>query len=83
MFGINPEVHDLIFAIGAAILFLAMIPAVLKKAILPLSTCFTTGGVLFIFTLNYMTMTYWYATVVEMLNVACWVYLYVIARRAT
>jgi hypothetical protein len=82
MFAISPQVHDLIFAIGAFILFLAMIPAVVKKAILPLSTCSLTGGVLAIFTLNYFTMSYWYATVVEFGNVACWAYLSAIAWRA-
>lgn len=81
MFGISAQLHDTVFAIGAFILFLALIPAVLKKAILPLSTCYLTGGVLFIFTLNYLTMRYWYATVVEFANVVCWAYLFLIAWR--
>lgn len=76
MFDISAQVHDLIFAIGAAILFLAMLPAVWKKSIMPSSTCWITGGVLLIFTLNYVSMKYWYAMVVEAGNVACWFYLF-------
>lgn len=79
MFGIPTEVHDLIFAVGALVLFLALVPAVIKKSVLPYSTCYITGGVLFIFSLNYFTMEYWYAVVVEALNVACWAYLLWIA----
>jgi hypothetical protein len=52
-----------------------MIPTVIKKVVMPISTCFLTGSVLLIFTLNYLTMTYWYATAVEAGNVACWAYL--------
>ena len=74
--------HDSIFAVGAFILFLALFPCVIRKTVLPMSTILTTGGVLFVFTLNYASMHYWYATVVEALNVICWVILYRIARKA-
>jgi hypothetical protein len=76
---ISSQLHDAIFAVGSLVLFLALIPAVLKKSILPISTCWVTGSVLFVFTLNYLTMNYWYATVVEGLNVVCWAYLFAIA----
>lgn len=79
MFDISQPVHDTIFAAGAFVLWLALIPAVIRRSILPLSTCYLTGGVLFIFTLNYLTMEFWYATVVETANVAAWAYLFAIA----
>lgn len=82
MLGISPQLHDLIFSIGALILFFALIPAVIHKSILPLSTCYITGGVLFIFALNYLTMKYWYATVVEAANVTAWTILFFRAWRA-
>lgn len=69
------KIHDFVFASGALILFLAMIPAVARKAVIPLSTCLTTGAVLLVFTINYVTMSYWYAAVVEAGNVLCWGYL--------
>lgn len=64
--------HDAVFAVGAFVLFLAMLPAVWRRAVLPLSTVITTGGVLTIFSLNYLTMHYWYASAVEAANVVCW-----------
>ena len=80
--GITPQEHDLVFAVGAFVLFVAMLPAVWKRAVLPLSTCAVTGGVLFVFVLNYLTMRYWYAVVVEFGNVACWAFLAWLAVRA-
>lgn len=69
------KIHDLIFAVGSMVLLLAMVPAVLRKAVIPISTCLTTGGVLAVFVINYVTMGYWYAAVVEAGNVLCWGYL--------
>lgn len=79
--GISQQLHDAVFAVGSFVLFFALLPAVYKKAIIPLSTCWVTGGVLFVFMLNYLTMKYWYATVVELSNVLAWAYLFVISWR--
>jgi hypothetical protein len=57
------------------VLLVAMLPAVVRRSVLPLSTCAVTGCVLLVFTLNYASLGYWYACVVEGLNVACWAWL--------
>lgn len=82
IFHVSTQVHDLVFAIGSAVLLLAMLPAVWKKALIPASTCWITGSVLLVFGLNYLSMKYWYAMVVEAGNVACWAYLFWIAKRS-
>lgn len=69
------SIHDLIFAVGAAVLLGAMLPAVRKRAQVPLSTCVVTGGVLALFVANYVSMRYWYAATVEFGNVLCWAWL--------
>jgi hypothetical protein len=79
---VSARLHDLIFAVGAAVLFLAMLPAVWRRAVMPLSTCVVTGAVVFAFALNYATMAYWYATAMEFGNFACWAYLLWVALRA-
>jgi hypothetical protein len=79
MLGISQQLHDTIFAVGAFVLLLALLPAVVKKTVLPLSTIWITGGVLFVFALNYLTMRFWYAMAVEAGNVLAWAYLFTIA----
>jgi hypothetical protein len=78
---VSASLHDTIFATGALILFLAILPAVVRKVVMPLSTICISGGVIFVFALNYASMHYVYATVVEALNVISWVYLLRIALR--
>lgn len=79
---ISTHLHDAIFAVGAAVLLLAMLPAVWRRAVMPLSTCVVTGTVVFVLVLNYATMAYWYATAMEAGNCACWAYLLSVAMRA-
>lgn len=75
------SVHDLVFAAGSAVLLAAIVPAVVRRTVLPRSTCLVTGGVLVVFSVNYLTMRYWYAMTVEGLNAACWTCLTVRAFR--
>lgn len=72
MFGISQQAHDLIFSIGAFVLLIGLLPQIVKGTILPLSSCILTGGILLIFTLNYLTMEYWYVMFVEAANVVGW-----------
>jgi hypothetical protein len=72
---VSQQGHDVIFSIGAAILAVAMLPAVRARALMPAKTCAVTGGVLAVFVLNYTDMHFWYAMTVESLNVAAWSYL--------
>ena len=46
---------------------------------MPFGTIYITGGVVFVFALNYATMGYVYAMVVEALNVLSWAYLLKVA----
>src|ERR1035437_3609904 len=78
----SAQFHDTVFAVGSLILFLAMLPACWRRAVLPLSTCVITGAVLFVFVLNFASMNYPYALVVEAGNVVCWVFLACVGQRA-
>lgn len=68
----STSIHDAIFAVGALVLLVAMLPAVIQGAIIPFSTCLITGSVLLVFSINYATINYWYAAIVEAGNVVCW-----------
>lgn len=76
------NLHDLVFAVGSAVLLAALVPAVARRTVLPLATCALTGGVLAVFAVNYLTLGYWYALGVESANAACWLYLSALAWRA-
>jgi hypothetical protein len=75
MFGISPQVHDLVFSIGALVLLWGLIPQIMSRVILPVKSCIAIGGTLLVFSLNYLTMEYWYVMVVEFLNVVGWIIL--------
>lgn len=49
-----------------------LLPQITKRVILPIESCIAIGGTLLVFTLNYLTMEYWYVMVVEALNVLGW-----------
>jgi hypothetical protein len=74
--------HDLIFAVGIAVLFVALVPAVYQRSTLPRSTCLVTAAVVLVFVANYATMGYWYATALEYGNLVCWAYLLWVAASA-
>ena len=75
MLGITANEHDLVFAVGSLVLTAAILPAVWRRSVLPVSTCAVTGGVIFVFVLNYLTMRYWFAFTVELVQVGLWVFL--------
>ena len=79
----SAHLHDLIFAAASAVLLLAMLPAVLRAVLLPLSTCIITGGGVFVLAINYATMGYWYAMAIAVANATCWAYLFSVALRST
>jgi hypothetical protein len=78
----SAHTHDVIFATGAMVLLLAMLPAVWRKTVMPPSTCVITGVVMLVFVVNYATMAYWYATAMEAGDLACWSYLLWLAGRS-
>lgn len=60
-------------------LFLGLIPQIVNHVILPVKSCIVIGGTLFVFTLNYLTMEYWYVMTVQVLSVLGWA---ILLRRA-
>jgi hypothetical protein len=66
------SVHDLIFAVGAGVILVSMLPAMKHKSQLPYGTIIPTGVVILIFAVNYGSMHFWYAAGVEAANVVCW-----------
>jgi hypothetical protein len=79
---VSAHLHDLIFAVASAVLLVAMLPAVRRRSLMPVSTCMVTGSVVLVLSLNYATMAYWYATAVEFANASCWAFLLCVALRA-
>lgn len=79
MFGISPQVHDLVFSIGALVLLWGLLPQIMNRVIIPIKSCVAIGGTLLVFTLNYLTMEYWYVMAVEAMNVLGWT---ILLRRA-
>ncbi len=75
------NIHDLIFSAGSLVLFLALLPALYHKTVMPISTTSLTGAVLFVFTLNYWSLHFWYATIVSALGVFAWAYLFLLSLR--
>lgn len=69
------QLHDLVFAVGSAILLVGLLPAVKHRSRLPSSTSLSVTIVLACFTANYATMGYWFAFAVEAGQTVCWAYL--------
>ena len=69
------NIHDLVFAVGAGIFAVSLIPAVVKRAHMPRATSVPTAVVLTVFLVNYATMAFWEAFAVEAVCCACWWYL--------
>jgi hypothetical protein len=76
------QIHDFIFSAGGVVFVFALLPAVLRKSILPLSTALVTMSVCFVFALNYAWMGYWYAFVLESCLFLLWAYLAAVALKA-
>jgi hypothetical protein len=76
------NIHDLVFAVGSGIFAVSLIPAVWKRAVMPLSTSVPTATVLTAFLVNYTTMRFWYAVAMETITCACWWALVVIGARS-
>ena len=75
-------IHDLIFSAGGVVFVIALLPAVLKMSVMPVSTALVTMSVCFVFALNYVWMDYWYAFVLESCLFCLWAYLAAIALKA-
>jgi hypothetical protein len=75
-------IHDLIFSAGGVVFAAALVPAVVRKSLMPVSTCLVTMSVCFVFALNYLWLLYWYAFVLETLLCLLWAYLATIALKA-
>ncbi len=78
----SASTHDLIFSVGGVIFAVALLPAVRKKTVMPLSTCLVTASVCLILSLNYLTMAYWYAFALESCIFLLWSYLTGISLKA-
>jgi hypothetical protein len=77
------HVHDLINSGAVAMLLVGLLPAVWRRALLPLSTCVVTGTVCELLAANWASMVHWYSSLLEYGAATCWAILLALALRAT
>ena len=71
--------HDLVFAAGSLLLAAALLPALLRRTLMPRSTCLTTASVLLVLVLNLAALGFWYAAATDFLALEAWAYLLAVA----
>ena len=65
--------QDIVFAVGAWIFFIALIPSIRNDNKPALSTSATTGVVLFVYTLTFATMELWLSVFSSLLTASAWI----------
>lgn len=66
------NVHDLIFAVGSGIFAVSLVPAVVKRTQMPLSSSLPTAIVLSAFLANYVWMGFAWSAVTTACTALCW-----------
>lgn len=72
---VDSGTHGAIVAVSVLVLTGALAPAVYRCSALPVSSCVITGAAVSVLAVNFATMGYWYAAVIEAVNAACWAFL--------
>lgn len=65
--------QDIVFATGSIVFTIALIPAIIKKQYPPSSTCFMTGGMIFIYAIADFTLMLWVSGVTSIISAIVWI----------
>ena len=67
--------QDAIFSTGTLAFAIALLPAIRARRYPPPSTCFVTGGFLFLFAIADASLDLWFAMVFSFLSALLWVFM--------
>lgn len=75
-------INDLVFTIGSAAFLIALIPSLITDHKPEKTTSALTASVLYLFTLNYLSMGLYFSAAIGFLTATAWLILYFQAKKA-
>lgn len=66
------NLSDAIFSVGSAIFAVSLVPAVWKRAQMPVSSSLPTAAVLTAFIYSYIHLHFWYSAATTACTAVCW-----------
>ncbi len=68
--------QDWVFSIGTIIFAIALVPTLVSKNKPALSTSFTTGVVLLVFAITYVTLSLWFSAITTTITGTIWLIIF-------